>query len=195
MALYGSFDEKAQEAWDFARCQRPDGSTYGTSGKCRKGVEIEKIETGYFRVRNAEGQTVGTIMAEGAFVGGGGIKESGRQAKYTVTVKGDKRNGLTLAAAKTQAKEWLGEKTGGVAKVQVQGGLSAKGKAKRVANQEEKVEELRDEFNSKASKWKSMGPEQRRADQGMAKNLKWLKERYEEELSLLKTLQDAPVVD
>jgi hypothetical protein len=27
------------EAYDFARCQRPDGSFYGTSGQCRKGKQ------------------------------------------------------------------------------------------------------------------------------------------------------------
>lgn len=27
------------EAYDFARCQRPDGSFYGTSGQCRKGTK------------------------------------------------------------------------------------------------------------------------------------------------------------
>lgn len=27
------------ETYDFARCQRPDGSFYGTSGQCRKGTE------------------------------------------------------------------------------------------------------------------------------------------------------------
>lgn len=31
------FSEK-DEAYDFARCQRPDGSIYGTSGQCRKGT-------------------------------------------------------------------------------------------------------------------------------------------------------------
>jgi len=29
------------ETYDFARCVRPDGSAYGTSGKCRKGTEGE----------------------------------------------------------------------------------------------------------------------------------------------------------
>lgn len=38
--MYGSFNEEAQEIWDFARCQRPDGSFYGTRGKCRKGSEV-----------------------------------------------------------------------------------------------------------------------------------------------------------
>jgi len=37
---YGGFNEKAQVVWDFARCQRPDGSFYGTSGKCRQGQEV-----------------------------------------------------------------------------------------------------------------------------------------------------------
>lgn len=37
--MYGSFSEKAQEAWDFARCQRPNGSYYGTGGRCRLGKE------------------------------------------------------------------------------------------------------------------------------------------------------------
>jgi hypothetical protein len=27
------------EAYDFATCQRPDGSKYGTGGRCRKGTE------------------------------------------------------------------------------------------------------------------------------------------------------------
>lgn len=38
--MYGSFDDKALDAWDFARCQRKDGTYYGTSGKCRKGSEV-----------------------------------------------------------------------------------------------------------------------------------------------------------
>lgn len=35
---FGEFD---QEALDFTRCVRPDGSAYGTAGTCRKGVEEE----------------------------------------------------------------------------------------------------------------------------------------------------------
>ena len=37
---YGNFDQHAQGVWDFVRCQRADGSYYGTSGKCRKGSEV-----------------------------------------------------------------------------------------------------------------------------------------------------------
>lgn len=36
----GSFSESAVSGmYDFTRCQRPDGSFYGTSGKCKKGTQ------------------------------------------------------------------------------------------------------------------------------------------------------------
>jgi len=38
--LYSTFSEQALEVLDFARCQRSDGSFYGTSGQCRKGKEV-----------------------------------------------------------------------------------------------------------------------------------------------------------
>lgn len=37
---YPTFSEKTLEILDFARCQRADGSFYGTSGQCRKGKEV-----------------------------------------------------------------------------------------------------------------------------------------------------------
>lgn len=37
--MIGSFNKEAQEVWDFVRCQRADGTYYGTRGKCRKGNE------------------------------------------------------------------------------------------------------------------------------------------------------------
>jgi hypothetical protein len=38
--LYSTFSEDASAVLDFARCQRADGSYYGTSGQCRKGKEV-----------------------------------------------------------------------------------------------------------------------------------------------------------
>ncbi len=38
--MYGSFDENAQAVWDFTRCQRPNGTFYGTRGKCKSGDEV-----------------------------------------------------------------------------------------------------------------------------------------------------------
>ena len=37
-----SADFSEGEVYDFTRCVRPDGSAYGTGGKCRKGSEEEK---------------------------------------------------------------------------------------------------------------------------------------------------------
>jgi len=45
--MYGLQDnslELIKELYDFTRCERPNGSTYGTGGRCRKGVEIEDAE-------------------------------------------------------------------------------------------------------------------------------------------------------
>jgi hypothetical protein len=41
---YGSFNEEAMGVWDFVRCMRPDGTAYGTKGKCRQGTEVAKQE-------------------------------------------------------------------------------------------------------------------------------------------------------
>lgn len=37
--MVGSFSEQATQVWDFVRCVRPNGSHYGTAGKCRLGTE------------------------------------------------------------------------------------------------------------------------------------------------------------
>lgn len=42
--MLGSFSGEALEVLDFVRCERPDGTAYGTAGTCRKGVE-STIET------------------------------------------------------------------------------------------------------------------------------------------------------
>jgi hypothetical protein len=42
--MYGSFSEIASEVWDFTRCQRANGTFYGTSGKCRSGSEVDAKE-------------------------------------------------------------------------------------------------------------------------------------------------------
>ena len=37
--MYGSLSPESLKVLDFVRCQRPDGSYYGSRGKCRKGTE------------------------------------------------------------------------------------------------------------------------------------------------------------
>lgn len=46
--MYGLQDnslELIQKLYDFTRCERKDGTAYGTGGMCRKGVQAEKDET------------------------------------------------------------------------------------------------------------------------------------------------------
>lgn len=44
--MYGSLSHNAvslvEEMFDFTRCERPNGTAYGTAGKCRKGTEKQK---------------------------------------------------------------------------------------------------------------------------------------------------------
>lgn len=37
---YSTFSEDAYKVLDYTRCQRPDGTFYGTSGQCRKGTQV-----------------------------------------------------------------------------------------------------------------------------------------------------------
>lgn len=201
--MQGFFSEEAleqceallAESYDYTRCARPDGSTYGTAGKCRKGVEITKVETGVFTVTDADGKTVGSIRTE---TGGGAVEtRNGRStARYTASVKGkgDKK-GLTLAQAKAWVKDQLGEKTGGNAKVAIKGGLTEKGKKRRLANLDAEIEEIRSDFNAKVKQWNAIPKEERRNNPNLKKNIEYLKTQYEALTAERKQIQDIPVVD
>jgi hypothetical protein len=194
--MIGNFSENAiEQVLDFTTCQRPDGSTYGTSGTCRKGVEITRMSTGYFRVTDANGTPVGSIMAQDSLLGGGGIREAGKQSRYTVTVGNQSRENMTLAAAKAQAKDWLGEKTSGTAKAQVKGGLSAKGKAKRLENAKERYDETVSRFNAGVRQWNSIPKEQRGRYANLKKQLDFLKNKVAEQKALIEAIEAAPVAD
>ena len=44
-SAFENFSEKALEALDFARCQRADGSYYGTGGTCRMGAPADSKDS------------------------------------------------------------------------------------------------------------------------------------------------------
>jgi hypothetical protein len=52
---YLTFSEDALAVLDFARCQRADGSYYGTAGRCRKGKEVGPRETKMLKKAAAKG--------------------------------------------------------------------------------------------------------------------------------------------
>ena len=58
--------ERFHEEYDFARCQRPDGSYYGTSGVCRKGTPVDAKES-IVTPRMKKAIEEGKPFAEGGF--------------------------------------------------------------------------------------------------------------------------------
>jgi hypothetical protein len=59
-----------RELYDFTRCERSDGTAYGTGGTCRKGVEAEKKETSAVRLSPQQEAVRGQITKEMADVFG-----------------------------------------------------------------------------------------------------------------------------
>jgi hypothetical protein len=64
MAPYGDFNEEAQAVWDFARCQRPDGSVYGSRGECKKGTEIGAKEEVAAKPKKTRKEKVKELVAK-----------------------------------------------------------------------------------------------------------------------------------
>lgn len=179
--------------YSFTRCQRPDGTLYGTSGKCRSGVEISKVETGFFVVNDPSGKRVGTITTD---VGGGAVEARGGRssARYTASLVGrGAKSGLTLAQAKAWVKDQLGEKIGGDVKISIKGGMTAKGKAKRLKNIDEEIADVRGKYNQQVAKWNSIPKEDRRNFPNLRKNIEYLRAQHDRLLADRKIIQDTPL--
>ena len=61
---YAAFHEAATEKYDFSTCQRPDGSKYGSPGRCIKGSETSPAS-------KDDKKSGGSKSASG---GGGGLR-------------------------------------------------------------------------------------------------------------------------
>lgn len=218
--MQGSFSKEATESalqllksftdsgfYEFTRCMRPDGSSYGTAGKCRKGVEVEitRLETGLFAIKDSDGERVGTIQAPGALQGGGGIRG---QASYDLRLRTpdgkdhDIKRIPTLAAAKAKARQLMGEKKkGGDARAIAQGGLTAKGKARRIKNLEGDIEEVKSDMKVSRDRYMSLKEQlgevrvkQDRQAREHVMRFKALKAKHDSLQEELKALADAPTV-
>jgi len=91
-----SFSEFEEDEYDFTRCMRPDGSFYGTRGKCRKGSEAgpaDRAGTGEKGAREAAAQ------AKKRGVKGGGLR--------TARAEGRK---AALASSRAEAGKKISEK-------------------------------------------------------------------------------------
>ena len=61
-SAFESFSELAQDALDFARCQRPDGSFYGTGGQCRKGALVDPREKKEKKAKKLDSEEVKNLL-------------------------------------------------------------------------------------------------------------------------------------
>ncbi len=61
---YATFSESVLGILDFARCQRPDGSYYGTSGQCRKGKSVGPKEIAKLKAASAAGNKRAKLALE-----------------------------------------------------------------------------------------------------------------------------------
>jgi hypothetical protein len=220
--MQGSFSQEATESalqllkgftdsgvYEFTRCVRPDGTAYGTGGKCRKGTEAEitRLETGLFAIDDKNGNRVGMIQAPGALIGGGGIRGKG-SAKYDlrVTTPDGKTHTVdnipTLAAAKAKARQLLGEKKkGGDARAVAQGGLTTKGKARRIKSLQEDLEEVKEDMKIARERYLYLkgklgeeGVKQDKQARERVMSFKALKAKHDAFLEELRTLEGAPTV-
>jgi hypothetical protein len=75
--------------YDFTRCVRPDGSAYGTGGRCRKGTEEAKEE------KKSEGKKLTDKKIKA-------LREASRQrAKAKVLMAANENNPVVRGAART----------------------------------------------------------------------------------------------
>lgn len=61
-----SFRESGENSYDFTRCVRPDGSSYGTGGKCRKGTEQKVFASDKGIQTESSGGIIGGKLFSGA---------------------------------------------------------------------------------------------------------------------------------
>ncbi len=77
---YNEVVQPGQEVFDYARCQRPDGSFYGTGGTCRKGTQVGPKEKAALKKAAAAGNQkakVALAVVEGKMTKAQAKKELG----------------------------------------------------------------------------------------------------------------------
>ena len=62
---YAAFEEAALDKYDFTTCQRPDGSKYGSNGRCIKGSETSPASKDDKKKSSKSGGGGGSVPAPG----------------------------------------------------------------------------------------------------------------------------------
>ena len=135
-SAFEDFNESAQEALDFARCQRPDGSFYGTGGVCRKGTptgakEKDAVAPAPPKSAMTKKDSVAGVLKEQAATKAFLKEDSARMAK----------GNPKLVVASTKAKvQKLGDEY-----ERLRGDASAAGRRKEIMSQVNKLIKARNE--------------------------------------------------
>jgi hypothetical protein len=144
------------EAYDFARCQRADGSFYGTGGQCRLGKEVSPEDLGVKPPKGGVGPMSSSALTE--------VKEAAKSEAYSWGDAHDKLFDKVYAKAETTAH--LGKIHKAVMKAVDEGDLDAKeGTLKIIKKAMEdrlKVEMRSGEGAKKEAELADMTPEERR---------------------------------
>lgn len=113
---YEANAQSFSEAYDYATCQRPDGSTYGTAGQCRKGKEVSPEDLGVKAPKGGGGPMSPSTVAE--------VKEKVKSEAYSWDDTHDKLFDKVYAKAETTAH--LGKIHKAVIKAIDEGDIDAK---------------------------------------------------------------------
>ena len=96
--------DMSESEFDFARCQRPDGSYYGTAGQCRKGTLVSNAEEAQIQSALKE---LKSYKAGYQKTGGDNLQDPGEAAKYASFYEKDKD--LSYKASKETRPEVVKE--------------------------------------------------------------------------------------
>lgn len=95
------FSEVSDEQYDFTRCVRPDGTFYGTRGKCRKGSETgpaEKEGTG------ARGAREAAAAAKAGGAKGGSLLKARAEGKKAAVAAARAEGGKKMSAKNARTR-------------------------------------------------------------------------------------------
>jgi hypothetical protein len=118
-------EEASAEALDFARCQRPDGSFYGTSGQCRAGTPAGAKEESAKAPRAAKGAEVADL-----------VKRIARQERFLQTASPAKYSRGELEIEKKELQRMKSRLAGMKSTMRL--GAKSQGDGPAEAKQEEK---------------------------------------------------------
>jgi hypothetical protein len=123
--IFDNFSEEALEALDFARCQRADGSFYGTAGQCRTGTPAGAKEESAKAPRAAKGAEVADL-----------VKRIARQERFLQTASPAKYSRGELEIEKKELQRMKSQLAG--MKSTMRPGAKSQGDGPAEAKQEEK---------------------------------------------------------